>query len=179
MQPAISLLAERRSASPGIVERIAPAPGGAPAIVARDCGELTRARDLALLGRSGVKVTAVHRRPRTMGADMSCTAARKGKYADVVISRESVREAVQSARSQRRASRLFSGLSEEGNAYIKDHDVEAQLAGAVRLLAAERPRNAAAFLSRVFKAMADEQLGLDPASLEHPPSPVSMKPRNC
>ena len=114
-----------------------------------------------------------------MGADMSCTAARKGKHADVVISRESVREAVQSARSQRRASRLFSGLSEEGNAYIKDHDVEAQLAGAVRLLAAERPRNAAAFLSRVFKAMADEQLGLDPASLEHPPSPVSMTPRNC
>ena len=86
-----------------------------------------------------------------MGADMSCTAARKGKHADVVISRESVREAVQSARSQRRASRLFSGLSEEGNAYIKDHDVEAQLAGAVRLLAAERPRNAAAFLSRVLK----------------------------
>ena len=131
----------------------------------------------------------VHRRPCVpdarvghaidMCADMSCTAARKGKYADVVISRESVREAVQSARSQRRASRLFSGLSEEGNAYIKDHDVEAQLAGAVRLLAAERPRNAAAFLSRVFKAMADEQLGLDPASLEHPPSPVSMKPRNC
>ena len=114
-----------------------------------------------------------------MGADMSCTATRKGKHADVVITRQSVREAVQSARSQRRASRLFSGLSEEGNAYIKDHDVEAQLAGAVRLLAAERPRNAAAFLSRVFKAMADEQLGLDPASLEHPPSPVSMKPRNC
>ena len=88
-------------------------------------------------------------------------------------------ENVYPARSQRRATRLFSGLSEEGNAYIKDHDVAAQLAGAVRLLAAERPRYAAAFLSRVFKAMADEQLGLDPASLEHPPSPVSMKPRNC
>ena len=171
--PAISELAERRSASPGIVERIAPAPGGAPAIV----NEIVAAGDLA---RDAFwKFSPSPANCAAMGADMSCTAARKGKHADVVISRESVREAVQSARSQRRASRLFSGLSEEGNAYIKDHDVEAQLAGAVRLLAAERPRNAAAFLSRVFKAMADEQLGLDPASLEHPPSPVSMKPRNC